>query len=396
MSNQSAESSLAYNSLLALSLLGLVFGGVFKALFLLTGVNIYDLTILSAVSIVLLLSMESKFKFNPDGIYLAILLGLFSFSYMSSFLYSPSSVYGPQKLVGFLGLLFSFGVGLVLPKGTRNLFLSVIPDFGIVIALAFLLIMTSNLEALIEFDFSGVGLIAGEILGLGVIISIFKPDKSIFRKLLMFLSISLILFLGARGPLVFLILTGSFVGLMSVGKNLNNLAVIRMQTFYFIIIAISSASLLTSILSGTPIFEFLGSGFSRFLLFFESDQGDSVTARMQMILDAIYYIDQAPILGHGLGSYGLVVYGTDFRAYPHNGVLEIWFEAGIVGLILFIAFILMSFFAALKRNYVVLACMIIYLLLNFLKSSSLDELRLLFLICGLSAGFFVKEKGYKN
>ena len=51
MSNQPAESSLAYNSLLALSLLGLVFGGVFKALFVLTGVNIYDLTILSAVSI---------------------------------------------------------------------------------------------------------------------------------------------------------------------------------------------------------------------------------------------------------------------------------------------------------------------------------------------------------
>ena len=180
MSQQPVESQLLYNSLLALSLLGLVFGGVFKALFVLTGVDVYDLTIFSAVSIVLLLSMKSKskFKFNRDGIWLAIILGLFSFSSMSSLLYSPSSVYGPQKLVGFLGLIFSFGVGLVLPKGARNLFLSVIPDFGIVIALAFILIMTSNLEALIEFDFSGVGLVAGEILGLGVIISIFKPDKS--------------------------------------------------------------------------------------------------------------------------------------------------------------------------------------------------------------------------
>ena len=131
-------------------------------------------------------------------------------------------------------------------------------------------------------------------------------------------------------------------------------------------------------------------------ILFESDKGASVNLRMQMIADAIYYIDRAPILGHGLGSYGFVVYGTDFRAYPHNGFLEIWFEAGIVGLILFIAFIMMGLFAAMNRNYVVLACIIIFLTLNFLKSSSLDELRLLFLICGFSAGFVVKGEEHKN
>ena len=396
MSNQPAKSLSAYNLLLVLSLLGLVYGGVFKAFFVLTGVNVYDLTILSAISIVLLLMMKFEFKFKRDGVWVAILLGSFSFSYMSSLLYSPSSVYGPQKLVGFLGLLFSFFVGLMLPKGVVSLFLRVIPDFGIVISIAFLLIMTSNLQALIEFDFSGVGLVAGEILGVGVIICIFQPDKSILRMLGMLLSISLILFLGARGPLFFLILIGSFLGLMSVGRNLNYLAIIRRKTLYFIIIAISSSFILISILSGTPIFEFMESGFSRFLLFFESDKGDSVNLRMQMISDAICYIGQSPFLGHGLGSYGLVVYGTDFRAYPHNGVLEIWFEAGIAGLVLFLSFILMSFMMAMKRNHATLACIIIFLILNFLKSSSLDELRLLFLICGFSAGFLVNEKGYKN
>ena len=171
---------------------------------------------------------------------------------------------------------------------------------------------------------------------------------------------------------------------------------IRKKTFYFIIAAISSALILISLLSGTAIFEFLESGFSRFLLFFESDKGSSVTSRMQMILDAIYYIDQSPIFGHGLGSYGLIVYGTDFRAYPHNGVLEVWFEAGILGLISFMAFILMSFFVAMKRKHFALACIIVFLMLNFLKSSSLDELRLLFLVCGLSASFLVAEKEYKN
>ena len=107
-------------------------------------------------------------------------------------------------------------------------------------------------------------------------------------------------------------------------------------------------------------------------------------------------VKDAPIFGHGLGSYGLIVYGTDFRAYPHNGVLEVWFEAGILGLISFMAFILMSFFVAMKRKHFALACIIVFLMLNFLKSSSLDELRLLFLVCGLSASFLVAEKEYKN
>jgi O-antigen ligase len=382
-----------YNSMLVISLLGLVFGGIFKALFLLASVNLYDLTILSAISILLLLIMQFKFNVNRDGIYLVLILGFFSFTYISSYLYSPSSVYGPQKFLGFLGVLFSFFVGLALPAAARNLFLSVIPSFGIVIALAFILIMTSNLQALLTFDFSGVGLVAGEILGIGVIISIFMPDQSILKKLSMLLSVVLMVFLGARGPLVFLILIGSFIALMSIGKNFSSLAFIRKETIYFIIFAISSIIALFMILAGGPLFEFLESGFSRFLLLFQSDKGDSINSRMQMISDAILYIDQAPILGHGMGSYGLVVYGEDFRAYPHNGFLEIWFEGGILCLLLFIAFILMSVFTAIKRKNVLLAFIIIFLMLNFFKSSSLDELRLLFLICGLSAGVVDKEKG---
>jgi len=396
MLQQSVKSMYVYNSLLTLCLLGLVYGGVFKALFVLISINIFDLTILSAVSIMVLLSIKRKYKISREDIYLIILLGLFSSIYMSSLLYSPSSVYGPQKLVGFMGLLFSFVVGLLLPQSAKNSFLSVIPDFSIVIAIAFILIMTSNLQALLNFDFSGLGLVVGEVLGVGVIIALFNPNKSILRRLGILLSISLILFLGARGPFLFLILIGFFVGLVQVGKNFNNLMNIRKKTFYFIIAAISSALILISLLSGTAIFEFLESGFSRFLLFFESDKGSSVTSRMQMILDAIYYIDQSPIFGHGLGSYGLIVYGTDFRAYPHNGVLEVWFEAGILGLISFMAFILMSFFVAMKRKHFALACIIVFLMLNFLKSSSLDELRLLFLVCGLSASFLVAEKEYKN
>ena len=64
MLGQPAETKIAYNLLLALCLWVLIFGGVFKAFFVLIDVYVYDLTILSAVFIVILLCIKPKFKFK--------------------------------------------------------------------------------------------------------------------------------------------------------------------------------------------------------------------------------------------------------------------------------------------------------------------------------------------
>ena len=52
------------------------------------------------------------------------------------------------------------------------------------------------------------------------------------------------------------------------------------------------------------------------------------------------WIGYNPILGYGLGSWGLNYIGLDIYDYPHNSLLEIWYETGIVPLLLFAGLIL--------------------------------------------------------
>ena len=139
-------------------------------------------------------------------------------------------------------------------------------------------------------------------------------------------------------------------------------------------------------------FGIIENGLSRFYLLFEVDQGRSVNIRKSMLIDAWQHIGQAPFFGYGLGSYGIVVNGIDQRAYPHNVILEIWFEAGIFAALSFIIFTIISLINASKRNEKAIIYLIIFLVLNFLKSSSLDELRLFFLVCGLSVGSIINLK----
>ena len=393
--------SSSYKFLLVVSLFGLIFSGIFKALFQFVGIEVFDITVLSSICIIVLLCMQFKYQLNKDGINLILILGLFSFFYIFSWFYSPSYIYGPEKLVKFIGVLFCFFVGLILPVSVRELSLKVIPWFGIVISASFIVLMTSNLEALNEYDLSGIGLVAGEILGLGIIISSFKKDKSIIRRLGILFSFCLVLLLGARGPLLFVLFIWILIVLESLrtNKDLRSIFLIHKKTFYFVILGIFGvAGIMAALLqlSETSFYDFLQSGISRFLLLFETDKGDSVNFRLQMISDAIYYINQSPIFGHGLGSYGVVVYSDDLRGYPHNGLLEIWFEGGIFSLATFIAFISMSLFAAKKRNQPLLIYLIIFLMLNFLKSNSLDELRILFLLCGFAASFFIHNQEQSN
>jgi len=65
--------------------------------------------------------------------------------------------------------------------------------------------------------------------------------------------------------------------------------------------------------------------------------GDSNTMqRLQMWQAALARFWDRPLIGWGPGSFGWVTWGSDERAYPHNIVLEIACELGLVGLAAFV------------------------------------------------------------
>lgn len=85
------------------------------------------------------------------------------------------------------------------------------------------------------------------------------------------------------------------------------------------------------------------------------------------------------IHGVGFGSYSMSCCGSDILDHPHNLILELTYETGLIGLIIFLIFI----FYVIRRgltNQLLLCfflCLLFYLL-HSMKSSSIIDLRLMF------------------
>jgi len=90
------------------------------------------------------------------------------------------------------------------------------------------------------------------------------------------------------------------------------------------------------------------------------------------------------LFGYGIGSFGEVAKGTDIRLYPHNMILEVWFELGLVGLLLLLAWV---FFIIWKMRSMpsrfISYWVLFYVFLNLMKSSSLIDIRTEFAFLGL-------------
>lgn len=102
---------------------------------------------------------------------------------------------------------------------------------------------------------------------------------------------------------------------------------------------------------------------------------------------AMESIAAAPFLGYGLGSNGLMS-GTSDSLYPHNMILQVWLDGGVIGLVLLLAVLTLPFFimlrdwrwdAAWQRRCVPLVGMYLFLALEFAKSSNFYGARILFL-----------------
>ena len=128
--------------------------------------------------------------------------------------------------------------------------------------------------------------------------------------------------------------------------------------------------------------------------------GKSVEERVGMLnfcYDKIVHSPTSLVFGYGIGSFWYEYTGIDGRGYPHNLVLEILFELGLIGLLIFIIF---WGVASKHFKYTALSWIVFYLLLNSLKSSSLVDLRILFFMFSLAlidgSNNFVLQKKSKN
>ena len=86
--------------------------------------------------------------------------------------------------------------------------------------------------------------------------------------------------------------------------------------------------------------------------------------------------------GSGIGSYAMSFFGEDIVYYPHNVFLELFFENGLIGVVLFCS-VLVLFFRSFKPNIVFLLA--VYYLLASLVSGDIPGNNNLFIMLFISA-----------
>ena len=117
--------------------------------------------------------------------------------------------------------------------------------------------------------------------------------------------------------------------------------------------------------------------------------------RFSLFRDSFASILSNPIFGIGIGGYGKFTYNSDGNEYPHNIILEVFSEAGFIGLLIFCVFISFGFLLIKRYGKIneklidncniraIFFISFIYLFLCYMKSGGLISARDLFLFYGL-------------
>ncbi|WP_245724168.1 O-antigen ligase family protein [Natronorubrum texcoconense] len=130
----------------------------------------------------------------------------------------------------------------------------------------------------------------------------------------------------------------------------------------------------------------------------------ALLARFDHVGSSVELWIQSPLFGHGIGSYGVLFWGEDIVAYPHNIILEVLSELGLIGLLLFGTIVVLSlsrlylFYNFLPKNMgSFLVSFILFWFISSLFSFDMTGNRYLFMSLALgyvSAGIYCsKENG---
>jgi len=316
-----------------------------------------------------------------------------------SSIYSPSQVFWKQKALSIVLSLITLIYPFICFKSEMD-FDKVDFSFKFLSTTAalivFLLYVSGNLSVITGSRVVGEGsripdyLAIGELLGIGVLIYLYRPG--LIRTFLAIFVFVMLVLLGARGPFLFTVIAATlYFSLRKSQKlfNFKSLIILALLTSMFIVLAQfwSGAELLTQRLSG----------------FSELSEDQSTLERLLAFQIGINAFVENPIWGLGLGGFGVYGYRIDENIYPHNIFIEIGAEMGLIGIILFTSGIIYIFVLSKKQikhpHIQIYFALFLLVFLNYLKSGGLIDARKFFVIIGIliSYGNFIissaKRKG---
>ena len=363
--------------------------GILKSIFIHYHFNFpVDFTLFSAILLVLTfiydIYLHKLKKTLPKRFaYPLLIIFVFYIFMLISLLYTPSPTYSHQKsflfFLNIIAFVFPFSIKKFnIKRFFKYLIFSLIP-LSLFFAAQLQFLRTSANR---DLQFIGLYLILATYLG---IVSVFLlTSKEIFLASKKYdivtglLLLSIILLLGARGPFIFaflIIFIYIFLYAMTHKPKPKTIQKIGITIFFILIFA--SITIVIFRKKAKPLFTHSIKRFE--LLFTKTNKPANYSVRerieqYEFAIDNITHNFTVFMVGNGIGSFKLLYKGEDGRAYPHNILLEIWFELGIVGLSIFLLF-LCSIFCRKRTNTFVNHYLLVYIFLNMLKSGSLVDIR---------------------
>lgn len=109
----------------------------------------------------------------------------------------------------------------------------------------------------------------------------------------------------------------------------------------------------------------------------------SIGSRIELVNSAVDYFKDSPFSGIGYGSFGIKFTGHEDRIEPHNILFEIAAETGIIGILLFLSFILLVYYFSFRKK-----------LKNDTFASTLIILTLYLNVQSLSTTYLIDSKAF--
>lgn len=344
-----------------------------------------DLTILSTflLLIIIIISLyKNNYKIKLDknesvGIFIMFLILI---STIFSLFYTSSENYAYTKILHFFTILIAFIYPIIIKEFSIKRFFYFFILSTLIISViytplffkAYSVLYTMNINPKVEMIY-GSYLAVGYIIGISIILNIFSNIFNNKIKLILTIILFTILFItGARGPIVFLLLTFMIYALniIIVKRKIN----IKKIVFSTLIITVTFIAI-SSKINLDEIFERSINRLISLTKNSDSAANDRIE-RFSFVIEKTNYDNL--IIGHGFGSFGIEFDKIDERSYPHNIFLEFLFELGVIGLALYLILLYVIAKKLISIKNFLFISSFIFLLLNSMKSLSITDSRIMF------------------
>lgn len=321
-----------------------------------------------------------------------------------SLFYTASEQYSREKTIYFLLNIAAFSVPFFFNLFNIKLFIRIFIVSTIILALGLLPFQYLDLLKNVAEPgdggaytaIGGLYLTLSEYLGLIMILLLTMREKIMGSKnyeiVTVLFVLGLMVLLGARGPIVFALIVYSFFRLSKITKihfTIKTRSLVLLSSVFCLLslgIFLMTRFPATDTLLRHSLYRFYS------LLGGAVDGGmadHSSTVRLVLAKEAFEGIFKDLIsflFGYGTGSFGIITTSSDIRLYPHNMILEIWFELGLIGLMVFFVWIVYILTKLRGQpNQYISYWLMFYIFLNLMKSSSLVDVRTEFALFALLA-----------